>query len=83
MFNDDDYENECQDHLDQNFDTDYEFEYEEETIIDLYDLCLKPTLHHTIQHLIPLILTAFLFKIVAQCSKFNIILKIQINYTIT
>ncbi|XP_033219815.1 protein-serine O-palmitoleoyltransferase porcupine [Belonocnema kinseyi] len=68
VFYEDDFESQCHDHLDQDLDADYEYEYAEETAVDLYDLCLKPTLQHTVEHLIPLILASFLFKIVAQCT---------------
>ena len=63
--NGNDYEDEYNDH-------DYELEYEEGSLSALYDLCLVPTLEHTIKHLIPLITASLIFKVVAQSSKSKI-----------
>lgn len=68
FYDEDDYIDQCQDHLEQDIDQEYEFEYEQETLTELYDLCLKPTFLQTVEHFIPLLAVSVLYKIISQCS---------------
>lgn len=69
FYDEDDYMDQCQDHVEQDVDQEYEYEYEQETLTELYDLCVKPTFLQTAEYFIPLLGASLLYKIISQCCK--------------
>lgn len=68
MYDDD---NECGDQCftENTDDLDYEYALEQETLFELYNYCISPTLNDTFWYLVPLILASAICNIAARISK--------------
>lgn len=51
-------------------DLDYDYAYEQETLIERYQNCVQPTLEDTFYYLVPLLLTSLVVNVLARIGKY-------------
>lgn len=59
-------------HPEMDYEYEYEYEYqtnEEESLRDLYNHCLQPTLSEAFNYIVPLLIASVVFKSIAQSGK--------------